>query len=59
MASLAEMGAIVAPPVPAFYHKPESVDDIVNHSVDRVLDLMGLSSPDAQRWDGPEKTRSK
>jgi 4-hydroxy-3-polyprenylbenzoate decarboxylase len=59
MASLAAMGAIVAPPVPAFYHKPESVDDIVNHSVDRVLDLMGLSSPDAQRWDGPEKTRSK
>ena len=53
MTALAEMGAIVAPPVPAFYHKPESVDDIVNHSVDRVLDLIGLPSADAQRWDGP------
>ena len=52
MASLAEMGAILAPPVPAFYHKPESVDDIVDHSVERVLDLIGLPSADAQRWDG-------
>jgi 4-hydroxy-3-polyprenylbenzoate decarboxylase len=58
MTALAEMGAIVAPPVPAFYHKPESVDDIVNHSVERVLDLIGLPSPDAQRWDGPQ-LRSK
>lgn len=59
MASLAEMGAILAPPVPAFYHKPESVDDIVDHSVERVLDLIGLPSPDARRWDGPERTRNK
>jgi len=55
MAALAEMGAIVAPPVPAFYHKPESVDDIVNHSVERVLDLIGLPSADAQRWDGAHR----
>lgn len=59
MTALAEMGAIVAPPVPAFYHKPESVDDIVDHSVERVLDLIGLPSPDARRWDGPERTRNK
>ena len=59
MTSLAEMGAILAPPVPAFYHKPESVDDIVDHSVERVLDLIGLPSPDARRWDGPERTRNK
>jgi len=59
MTALAEMGAIVAPPVPAFYHKPESVDEIVNHSVERVLDLIGLPSPETRRWDGPEKTRSK
>jgi len=58
MAALAEMGAIVAPPVPAFYHKPESVGEIVDHSVERVLDLIGLPSPDAHRWDGPH-TRSK
>lgn len=52
MAALAEMGAIIAPPVPAFYHKPATVLDIVDHSVDRVLDLLGLPDPDARRWDG-------
>ncbi len=55
MTALAEMGAIVAPPVPAFYHKPESVADIVEHSVDRVLDLVGLPSENARRWDGAIK----
>jgi 4-hydroxy-3-polyprenylbenzoate decarboxylase len=55
MAALAEMGAIVAPPMPAFYHHPESVSDIVDHSVDRILDLIGLPSPGARRWDGPTK----
>jgi 4-hydroxy-3-polyprenylbenzoate decarboxylase len=55
MTSLAEMGAIIAPPVPAFYHKPQTVGDIVEHSVDRVLDLIGLPAQDARRWDGPEK----
>jgi 4-hydroxy-3-polyprenylbenzoate decarboxylase len=52
MVTLAEMGAIVAPPVPGFYHKPETVDDIVNHSVDRVLDLIGVPAADARRWEG-------
>jgi len=55
MAALAEMGAVLAPPVPAFYHRPQTVDEIVNQSVDRVLDLVGLPSPDAPRWNGPEK----
>jgi flavin prenyltransferase len=60
MTALAEMGATLAPPVPAFYHPPHSVDDIVNHSVERVLDLIGLPSPQARRWDGPPgTTRSK
>ena len=60
MTALAEMGATLAPPVPAFYHQPHSVDDIVNHSVERVLDLIGLPSPQARRWDGPPgTTRSK
>jgi flavin prenyltransferase len=52
MTALAEMGAIIAPPVPAFYHHPTTVADIVEHSVDRVLDLLDLPSPDAHRWDG-------
>ena len=53
MASLAELGAIIAPPVPAFYHKPQTLLDIVDHSVDRVLDLLGLPEANAKRWDGP------
>lgn len=52
MTALAEMGAIVAPPVPAFYHHPSTAADIVEHSVDRVLDLLDLSAPDAKRWQG-------
>ncbi len=51
MAAVTEMGAIVAPPIPAFYTKPASVLDIVDHSVDRVLDLIGLPNPEAVRWD--------
>jgi 4-hydroxy-3-polyprenylbenzoate decarboxylase len=51
MVSLAEMGAIIAPPVAAFYTNPQSVLDIVDHSVDRVLDLLGLPADDAKRWE--------
>ncbi len=54
MTALAEMGASLAPPVPAFYDKPESVLDIVDHSVDRVLDLIGLPDAEAKRWDNPK-----
>ena len=52
MATLAEMGAIVAPPVPAFYHKPETILDLVDHSLNRVLDLLGQPAADARRWEG-------
>jgi 4-hydroxy-3-polyprenylbenzoate decarboxylase len=55
MTALAEMGAIIAPPIPGFYHNPQSVMDIVDHSVDRVLDLIGLSDPQVRRWDGVER----
>jgi 4-hydroxy-3-polyprenylbenzoate decarboxylase len=55
MTALAEMGAILAPPVPGFYHMPQSVGELVDHSVDRVLDLLGLPAQDAKRWDGPQK----
>jgi 4-hydroxy-3-polyprenylbenzoate decarboxylase len=55
MAALAEMGAIIAPPIPAFYHLPETVMDIVDHSVDRVLDLLGLPDPTVRRWQGAPK----
>jgi len=52
MVALAEMGAILAPPAPAFYHHPESIQEIVDHSVDRLLDLLGLPGEGARRWDG-------
>ena len=52
MASLAEMGAIIAPPVPAFYTKPQTVMDLVNHSVSRVLDLFAIECGLVKRWDG-------
>lgn len=54
MASLAEMGAIICPPVPAFYHHPKTVLDIVDHTVDRTLDLLGLPVAGARRWDPAE-----
>jgi 4-hydroxy-3-polyprenylbenzoate decarboxylase len=52
MVSLAEMGAIIAPPLPAFYTKPETVEDIVDQSVNRVLDLLRLPADDTKRWQG-------
>jgi 4-hydroxy-3-polyprenylbenzoate decarboxylase len=55
MTALAEMGAIIAPPIPGFYHNPQTVMDIVDHSVDRVLDLLGLPDPAARRWQGTPK----
>ena len=55
MALLAEMGAIIAPPIPGFYHRPQTVMDLVDHSVDRVLDLLGLSDAQVRRWEGPPR----
>lgn len=53
MAALAEMGATIAPPVPAFYNHPQTIADLVDHSVTRVLDLLGLPDENAARWEGP------
>jgi 4-hydroxy-3-polyprenylbenzoate decarboxylase len=47
-----QLGAIIAPPMPAFYTRPESLDDLVNHSVGRVLDLFGLDTGELKRWQG-------
>lgn len=51
MLALTEMGAIIAPPIPAFYHRPQTVMDLVDHSVERVMDLLGVPAEDARRWD--------
>jgi 4-hydroxy-3-polyprenylbenzoate decarboxylase len=52
MVSVTEMGGIIAPPMPAFYLHPQSIAELVNHSVERVLDLLGLPQESANRWDG-------
>jgi 4-hydroxy-3-polyprenylbenzoate decarboxylase len=48
----ARLGAVMAPPMPTYYNKPETVEDIVNHSVGRVLDLFGLDPGIVRRWSG-------
>jgi len=52
MLAATEIGAIIAPPVPGFYARPETVADIVDHSVGRALDLFGLDSGRVKRWKG-------
>ena len=53
MTQVTEMGAIVMPPVPALYNRPQSVGDIVDHSVGRVLDLFGIDNALVRRWGEP------
>lgn len=50
MLALSEMGAVIAPPVPGFYADPQSIDELVDHSVGRVLDLFGLDAGKVKRW---------
>lgn len=50
MTQLAEMGAIIAPPVPAFYAKPATLEDMVDHTVGRVLDLFDIDCATVRRW---------
>ena len=52
MTQLSEMGAVIAPPAPAFYTRPDSVDQMVTQSVGRVLDLFDLELAQVQRWQG-------
>jgi 4-hydroxy-3-polyprenylbenzoate decarboxylase len=52
MAALAEMGVIIAPPMPAFYTRPQTIDDIVEQGVGRILDLLGLPDEMTNRWAG-------
>lgn len=52
LVALAEMGAVIAPPVPAFYAAPATLEEVVDQSVGRALDLFGLSWSAVRRWDG-------
>ena len=55
MERLCEMGAIIMPPAPAFYHKPQTIQDIVDHTVGKMLDIFGIAHSLFQRWSGIAK----
>lgn len=59
LTQVTEMGAIIAPPMPAFYHRPKTLDDVINQTVNRVLDLLDIALPQDlfQRWQGGQATR--
>src|SRR6185312_9784815 len=50
MAALAEIGAVIAPPVPAFYAQPATLEEMIDHTLGRMLDLFGLEAPKLRRW---------
>jgi 4-hydroxy-3-polyprenylbenzoate decarboxylase len=52
MVSVTEMGAVIMPPVPAFYHKPRTIEDIVDHTVGKALDLFNIEHNLFDRWSG-------
>jgi len=60
MTALAEMGAIIMPPVPALYSRPQSINEMVDHTVGRALDLFGLDTGTVERWAGmnPQPNRA-
>ncbi len=55
MERLCEMGAIIMPPAPAFYHRPRTIEDIVDHTVGKMLDIFGIEHTLFQRWPGMAK----
>jgi flavin prenyltransferase len=59
MLRLARMGVIILPPVPAFYNHPASIDDLVEHTVSRMLDHFGIASAQTARWTGEMGLKSK
>lgn len=58
MLGLARMGAQIVPPMPAFYNRPASVDDVVDHVTARILDQFELPAPAAKRWEGMRAART-
>ncbi len=59
MTAVTEMGGIIFPPVPAFYSRAQTIDDLVNHSVGRVLDLFGIEHQKVKRWEGMKADAAK
>jgi flavin prenyltransferase len=59
MAALSDIGAIIAPPVPAFYAKPESIAEMVDHTVGRMLDLFDIDVGGVRRWGEDQDLRAR
>jgi flavin prenyltransferase len=59
MLKLARMGAVITPPVPAFYNQPATIDDLIQHTVTRILDLFAIHTRDTPRWDGELRAGSQ
>jgi 4-hydroxy-3-polyprenylbenzoate decarboxylase len=59
LAALAELGAVIFPPVPAFYDRPKTIDDIVNHTVGRILDRLGVPQNLVPEWTGTRSPHPK
>jgi polyprenyl P-hydroxybenzoate/phenylacrylic acid decarboxylase-like protein len=59
MAAVTEMGGIIFPPVPAFYTKAKTIDDLVNHTVGRILDLFDVEHDTIKRWAGMQQPREQ
>ena len=55
LSTLCEIGAVIAPPVPAFYAKPSSLDDMIDHSLGRVMDMFDIETGTAHRWKDPDR----
>jgi len=58
MLTLAELGAVVLPAMPGFYHRPQSVDDLIDFVVGKILDRLGIESPRIRRWQTPPSKSS-
>lgn len=52
MSRVADLGGIILPPIPAFYHAPKTIDDLINHTVGKMLDLMDIEHSLYRRWEG-------
>ncbi|MCK5551655.1 MAG: UbiX family flavin prenyltransferase [Deltaproteobacteria bacterium] len=52
MLRVSQMGAIIFPPVPAFYHNPKTLDEVINHTIGKILDLFGIEHTLFRRWEG-------
>jgi 4-hydroxy-3-polyprenylbenzoate decarboxylase len=52
MTAVTEMGGVIFPPLPAFYHRPQTIDELINDTVERVLMMLGVDSAQPQSWAG-------